>query len=73
MIVVRTTKAVMHIVQQLFWLAIRALLLPWTLLGRAGQVKESYASFDHLALNVKRPETEWLNMGDWTVRLATWW
>lgn len=28
--------------------------------------EESYSSFDHLALNVKRPQTEWLNMGDWT-------
>lgn len=27
---------------------------------------ESYASIDHLALNATRPETEWLNMGDWS-------
>ncbi|WFD41425.1 hypothetical protein MPSI1_000052 [Malassezia psittaci] len=27
---------------------------------------ESYASLAHLAWNVKRPQSEWLNMGDWS-------
>ncbi|PWN33488.1 S-adenosyl-L-methionine-dependent methyltransferase [Meira miltonrushii] len=45
-------------------------LLPLTLLSfftnQNSKNEESYSSFDHLALNVKRPQTEWLNMGDWT-------
>ena len=28
---------------------------------------QAYASFDHIALNVRPPQTEWLNMGNWSV------
>lgn len=28
---------------------------------------EAYTSLDHLALNVTKPQTEWLNMGNWEV------
>lgn len=35
--------------------------------GTQGGGDASYSNMDHISFNVRRPTTEWLNMGDWTV------
>jgi hypothetical protein len=46
--------------------------LPSRIVGKLlGSGDEAYSSLDHVALNVKRPETEWMNMGNWAVSAYT--
>lgn len=50
--------------------AVLALVLTSTaylLFFKSGKNREAYENMDHLALNTRRPETEWLNMGSWEV------
>ncbi len=49
------------------WLAaaltLLAVYIAWVLMP--GGKSEAYTSLDHVFLNVRRPTTEWLNMGFW--------
>lgn len=48
-------------------LALGTLATAHFVFSRSSKDREAYEDMDHLALNCRRPETEWLNMGSWEV------
>jgi hypothetical protein len=54
-------RAAVTAVWSLFCLPLR--LVEW--LFQSGD--QAYSSLDHVALNVVKPQTEWMNMGNWQV------